>query len=104
MLKQYTAKEAQDTILRRTQNLAGTYPPDLIAGVERIFGEGVTPPEAVARILASIVSDGDQAIAHWSQTFDNFTGEAVEVPPARLSAAVTDLPSDLREALDLAID
>ncbi len=104
MLKQYTIEAAQQTILRRTDSLAGTYPPALIAGVETIFGPGTTPPQAVRQILTAIAQEGDQGILRWSRILDNYTGDAIEIPAGRLSQAAAELSPDLRDAMTLAIE
>jgi hypothetical protein len=52
MLRIMDVKTAQGTLLRREVAGAESYPEQLLASVERLFGTGVTPAQAVARILA----------------------------------------------------
>jgi histidinol dehydrogenase len=41
--------------------------PESVAAHRGLFGEGVTPPQAVAAILASVREEGDAALRRWSQ-------------------------------------
>ncbi|MEA3349745.1 MAG: hypothetical protein U9Q82_03905, partial [Chloroflexota bacterium] len=67
MLKIYTIEKARKTILRRETLSAINYPDELIAGVEKIFGQGTSPHQAVERILSTVSTQGDAALQHWSK-------------------------------------
>ena len=50
---------AQATILRRTAWDEQALPAALLAGIERIFGQRLTPEQAVAAVLADVRGRGD---------------------------------------------
>ena len=102
MFKIYDFETARKTILRREPINTTNYPPALIAGVERIFGEGVGPYEAVARILASVSNEGDAALRNWSKTLDKTELEDFRILPKTFAAAYNDLPPALAEAMTVA--
>jgi histidinol dehydrogenase len=104
MLKIYDLDTAQQTILRRTPAQMEIYPPAVMEGTERIFGPGVTPPEAVALILASIWEEGDAALKRWSQTLDNVHLDTFRIPVEDLAAAQRSLPDSLKQALSTSAD
>ena len=98
MLNIYDVERARRTILRRVPPERQNLPPALLEGVERIFGQGVVPSEAVARILASVREEGDQAVRRWSQLLDEVQVEELRIPNSDLVEASQDLPAALSEA------
>ena len=60
--------------------------------------------EAVAAILADVRAGGDDALMRLTATFDKVQLDALQVPAEELSAALTRIPSDLADALDVAHD
>lgn len=104
MLNIYDVERARRTILRREPPERQNLPPALLEGVERIFGQGVVPSEAVARILASVREEGDQAVRRWSQLLDEVQVEELRIPNSDLVEASQDLPAALSEAQRTAAD
>lgn len=106
MLKFYDPETARKTILRRPKGPpdAREYPPALLAGTERLFGVGVTPPEAVARILSSVQEEGDAALQRWSELLDNTQPPDFRVPVEQLATAFASLPQSLTRALTTAAE
>lgn len=99
MLKIYDLDTARQSILRRTPAHLENYPAAVLGGIEHIFGIGVTPPQAVAKILASIQEDGDAALKHWSQTLDKVHLNEFRVSTEEIAAAYSSIPDPLRQAL-----
>jgi histidinol dehydrogenase len=107
------AAEARDTILRRRRWEDQEMPASVLDGVARVFGERLSPAEAVARILADIRRRGDAAVTEWSVRVEGRNASAgtpadskapaLEVPPAQWQAAYERLDGAEREALDLAV-
>ncbi|MBL6741585.1 MAG: histidinol dehydrogenase [Synechococcus sp. BS301-5m-G53] len=58
--------------------------------------------ERVETILAAVRDRGDTAIADFTERFDGFRPEPMAVSPEALEQAWTSLPTNLRDALDLA--
>src|SRR5262245_51452593 len=67
-----------------------------------MFGPDTTPPQAVARILASVREQGDAALRHWSEEIDHVRLDSIAVAPERIAAAQDELPAALTAAMRLA--
>jgi len=104
MFKIYDIQEAQKTILRREPLNTQQVPEMVRLGVEEIFGQGVTPYQAVTQIMNSVREQGDQALRRWSLTLDNTDMETFLTPPGKLKTAFQDLSPDLKNALETAAD
>ena len=101
MLKIYEIDQAQETILKRVPLTFTDYPVELVDSVEKLFGDGVTLPQAVSEILESVRRDGDNALRKWSRILDNASFDDFRIPVDWFEQAYNDLPSSLREALNL---
>ena len=102
-------QEAEETILRRRglttlDDAPGAAPEAVTIGIRRVFGEPLTPEEAVARILADVRQRGDAALRDWTARIDGVTLDGLEVPGEAWAAAYDALPADLAEALALAAE
>jgi histidinol dehydrogenase len=102
MLKQYDPQTARQTILKRR-------PPDefpvsqrLLDSIAGLFGEPLTPEEAVTRILKDVRTKGDSALQKWTLTLDGLDLRPAPVSKGLIQAAVDSIPPDRREALELA--
>lgn len=100
----YTVEEAQETILRRKVLNKIEYSPVTIKKTEEFFGHGVSPPQAVAKILQSVEEEGDLAIRKWSQILDRYDGEEIIVPQSKLGQAWLQIPPRLQGAMQTAAD
>jgi histidinol dehydrogenase len=92
MMKIYSVEEAQSTILRRRTLNRNEYSPHTIEATEKLFGPGVSPPQAVETILESVYQEGDQALRKWSRILDQYDGEEIRIPESRLEGAWFELP------------
>jgi histidinol dehydrogenase len=106
MLRLYDLETARRTILRRPDgpSYMTEYPAALLEGTQRLFGPGVTPPEAVAKIMASVREEGDTALQHWSDVLDRAHLSEFLVPEAELAAAWGNLSPELADALTIAAE
>jgi histidinol dehydrogenase len=102
MLKIYDIETAQQTILQRRPLNSMTYPPAVLAGTERLFGAGVTPSQAVTKILAAVQAEGDAALRHWSKLLDRVEIETFKIPKLELERAYASLSEELRLAMQTA--
>jgi histidinol dehydrogenase len=82
MLKQYDPQTARQTVLKRM-------PPDevpvsqrVLDGISELFGEALTPEQAVSRILNDVRMNGDSALRKWTQILDH-----IDLAPAPVSKA-----------------
>ncbi|HEY57600.1 MAG TPA: histidinol dehydrogenase [Anaerolineae bacterium] len=104
MLRIYDVPTARKTILKRT-------PPDefpiserVKQGIARIFGEPLTPEEAVTRILGDVRARGDTALRKWTRKLDGLDLEGFAVPPEVWQQALGSLPEATRRALEVAAE
>ena len=99
MFKQYDPHTARDTILKRRPPDEIHVGPRMLDSIEKLFGEGLTPEEAVSRILKDVRMNGDAALQSWTQRLDSF-----DLPPAPVSkdliqAALDSISAAQRDAL-----
>ena len=104
MMKIYSVEEAQSTILQRKTLNRNEYSPLTIDATEKLFGHGVSPPQAVETILDSVYQEGDQALRKWSRILDQYDGEEIRIPESRLEDAWFELPPRLKQAMQSAAD
>ncbi len=110
VINSYAPAEARAGILRRRRWEDQEMPVEVLDGVERIFGQRISPAEAVQRILQDIRARGDAALYEWSARVEGRRaagpgGESaprLEIPAGEWQAAYAGLPVEQREALDLA--
>ena len=102
MLKHYDPQTAKQTILKRT-------PPDefpisqrVLDGIQQLFGESITPDEAVSRILKDIRTHGDSALQKWTLTLDGLDLQPAPVSKEQINSALDSIPATQREALEQA--
>jgi histidinol dehydrogenase len=102
MIEIYTVEQAKAGILRRDQALQMDVPTGLQASIQRVFGEALSPEQAVRRILADVRGRGDEALHDWTQTIDGVALDKLAVSEAEMDTAVARTPTDLYQALEFA--
>src|SRR5689334_16109396 len=102
MFKQYDPQTARRTILKRT-------PPDefpvgqrLLDGIAQLFGEELTPDEAVSNILRDVRMHGDSALQKWTLTLDSLDLKPSAVSKDLIQSALDSIPSVQLGALERA--
>lgn len=78
--------------------------PAVQRGLDRVFGEGTTPVQAVERIIAEVRQRGDDALHDYSRTIEGVELDAIEVSEDELGDALHALDPELRSALELAAE
>ncbi len=73
--------------------------PRLAAGIERTFGEPLTPAQVVERIIAQVRERGDAALRNLALKLDGARLEELRVPPQDIAKARDDAPPDVVDAL-----
>jgi histidinol dehydrogenase len=99
MMKILTKNQAQNSILKRGLSNRSHYSPVTLERTETYFGKGVTPAQAVERILRSVETEGDLAVGKWSALLDSFDGR-VAVSSADIKKAFLQLDPEIRSALE----
>ena len=102
MLKQYDPQTARQTILKRN-------PPDefpvsqrVLDNIAKLFGDRLSPEEAVTRILKDVRTSGDAALQKWTLTLDGLDLKPVPVSLAAIQFALDSISAAQRQALELA--
>ncbi len=99
MIQIFDMEKARKSILKREMADDFRYPERIIQGVEQIFGQGTTPPQAVAQILVSVRQGGDGAIRSWSERLDSYSQEDFRIGSKEFERAYGFLSPQLRSAL-----
>ncbi len=73
--------------------------PRLAAGIERTFGEPLTPAQVVERIIAQVRERGDDALRDLALRLDGARLEELRVPPQDIAKARDVAPPDVVDAL-----
>lgn len=97
-------KVAQSTILKRRSFDDIAVAPHIQAGLDKHFGAGTTPAQAVEKILNDIQAQGDSAVKSYSAAFDQTEISDLEVTQDEIKAAYTKVSSDVIKSLRLAAD
>ncbi len=93
--------KAKEELARRRQSaLEGQWPK--ADRSEELFGEKLSPPQVVARILDDVRHRGDAAVKHYTRLLDRVDLERLEVPREEVVKAKRQVPQPLAEALTLA--
>lgn len=104
MLKIYNVSEARQTILRRQAWDEIPVPESLLARLETLFGERISPEEATRRIVQDVRRRGDLALQDWARALDGSEPLAIHVPPEAITEAYRQVPAEVVEALRLAAE
>lgn len=99
LFRLYSASEAKTTLLRRAPVGDVQVTPSLAKGLERVFGQIITPEAAVQQILADVRQRGDEAILDWTEKIEGIRPESLTIQPDEIEAAYQSIPGDLRQAL-----
>ncbi|MGB8984282.1 MAG: histidinol dehydrogenase [Anaerolineales bacterium] len=102
MFKQYDPQTARQTILQRTPPDEFPVSPRLLDGIAELFGERLSPEQAVTRILKDVRTNGDSALRTWTQKLDRADLAPAPVSKGALQAALDSLTPAQRSALEQA--
>ncbi len=100
----YELDEARRTILRRVPLDEFEVTASVKQGIADVFGERLSPEEAVRRIVGDVRSRGDTALLEWTERIDRARLSALAVTAREISAAVAAIPPEVLDALRLAAD
>jgi histidinol dehydrogenase len=100
----YSLDEARETILRRLPFDEYTVSARVSERLEALFGEPVSPQEAVRRIVRDVRENGDAALLDWTARIDGVALESVALTPDEIGAGYAATPPEVVEALELARD
>jgi histidinol dehydrogenase len=95
---------ARDALLAQRQVEEVQLPDAVRARLREVFGAEVSAEEAVARIVAEVRSDGDEAVRRWTRRLDGADLDDVRVDPRMVDAAIEATPPSVLDALRRAAD
>jgi len=95
---------ARATLLRRPPLEFGELSPRLRQGIKRIFGKGLSPQEAVERIITEVRSRGDDALFDFSKRIEGVELSCLEVSAEEMAQAQKGVDRSLARALGLAAE
>jgi histidinol dehydrogenase len=96
----YNLETAQKGILQRKTWAETTYPQSLLDGIQKLFGQPLTPEQAVARVLTDIRTRGDAGLQYWTERIDGVRAQTYATSPQQWQEALHRLEPDLRQALE----
>jgi histidinol dehydrogenase len=99
-----SAESAAGILQRRIMSTVEDVPEVVLASIQRVFGEALTPEAAVARLLADVRARGDDALREWTERIDGVTTQALEVSKLAWAEAYDGLSPDLRGAMERAAE
>ncbi|MFZ5808186.1 MAG: histidinol dehydrogenase [Chloroflexota bacterium] len=99
MLKIYNRTQAEQTILKRAPLDLMAVPESILERNEKVFGERISPAEAVRRILEDVRRHGDEALHRWNECLDGVTSADLRISCEAAQQAWKRLPADLQQAL-----
>src|SRR5512133_2495374 len=102
MFKQYDPPTARRTILKRMPPDEFPTSPRVLDNIARLFGERLTPEEAVTRILKDVRNNGDSALQSWTQRLDSLDLKTTPVSNSVLQSALNSISSVQHDALEKA--
>lgn len=104
MLKIYQPAEAKQTILKRKPIDDYEIPESMQQNMLKLFGENLTPDQAVARIIKEVRSEGDQALRKWTQVLDGTALDRFRLTNEEIQAAEKSISDEMKLALQLSIE
>lgn len=104
MLKIYQPAEAKQTILKRKPIDDYEIPESMQQNMLKLFGENLTPDQAVARIIKEVRSEGDQALRKWTQVLDGTALDRFRLTTEEIHAAEKSISDEMKLALQLSIE
>ncbi len=97
-------EQAKATLLRRVPLAALGAPPAVRQRVKEVFGEDLSPDEAVERIIHDVQTEGDSALLRYSKVIDGVELAQLEVTQGEIAEAYKAVDSQLLDALKLAAE
>jgi len=78
--------------------------PQTMGRIKEVFGEALTPQQAVARIIADVRREGDAALRDYTRRIDGVVLDDLQVSEKEIEAAYQETPQGLREAMERAAE
>ena len=96
--------EARRVLLGRRAIGDAPLPAAVSEKIRETFGEPLTPTQVVARIIADVRAEGDQAVRRYARLIDGREPEEIQVPADAIEAAASSIPAEVYFGLEMAAD
>ncbi len=97
-------EQAKSILLRRVHLAALEVSPSVAQRVKEVFGEGLSPDEAVERIIHDVQTEGDSALFRYSKSIDGVELTQLEVSKDDVAEAYRTVDGQLLDALKFAAE
>ncbi len=102
-LKQVRGSAAAESALTRIDPLdLSSLPETVLQRTRELFGADATPESSILQMLREVRAEGDAAVRLYARLLDDAEIDDLQVPQSQLDAAWDDIPTDLKQALELA--
>jgi histidinol dehydrogenase len=102
MLKQYDSRTARQSLLKRMPPDEMQVSQQTLDNITQLFGEALTPEQAVSKILDDVRMNGDTALRKWTLTLDGLDLAPAPVSKALIESALDSISAAQRAALEQA--
>src|SRR3954463_12299940 len=103
LLRVYEGLDAARTAIIASRRFGEVELPEAVRErIRAVFGAELTAEQVVARIIADVRADGDEALRRYGEAFDGVAVDRFRLDDAEIDAAVADAPPSLVEALEVA--
>ncbi|MDA0269938.1 MAG: histidinol dehydrogenase [Chloroflexi bacterium] len=93
---------ARATVLRREPFAEPLLAEPVQRGIDELWGEHISPADHVRRIIEAVRTEGDAAVARFSQRFDGSTYDSIEVSGDEIARAYDEVSPEDIEAVEFA--
>lgn len=97
-------KAAREKIAGQRALTDKTAAPETAARIEKLFGQALTPEQAVAKILEDVRVRGDNGVRAWAEKLDGAARSDFLVSAQEIETAYQETPDTVRAALHLAAE
>jgi len=73
--------------------------PEVLEGIQRIFGQALTPEEAVSQIITQVSKRGDAAVKEYTKLIDGVELATLEMDRDHITSVAAEVPQETSDAL-----
>jgi histidinol dehydrogenase len=100
----YSTSAARTGILHRPPVGDTKVTPTLAKGIERVFGEALSPEDAVRRIVEDVRNRGEDAVLDWTEKIDGVRLKSLTVSADEIETAYQNVDPQVSDALHVSAD
>ncbi len=100
MIKIFNPQQAKTSLLQRIPLDDMPVSARILDGIEALFGEPLSPEEAVKKIIDEVRSGGDRALQKWSNILDGYDSRNFRVARESITQAPSQVSDQILQALE----